>query len=64
MVAAAHDASGQAWKGLGTPFKVEDGGGIAASAPPSLGEHSDHILRDDLGFSASDIAAFRQGGTI
>jgi len=64
MVVAAHDASGEAWKGLGTPFKVEDGGGIATSAPPSLGEHSDQILHDDLGFSAEDIAALRQGGTI
>jgi crotonobetainyl-CoA:carnitine CoA-transferase CaiB-like acyl-CoA transferase len=64
MVVAAHDAGGQAWKGLGTPFKIEDGGGIGATAPPSLGEHSDQILRDDLGFSAAEIAALRQEGAI
>ena len=64
MVVATHDAGGQAWTELGTPFKVEDGGGIAISAPPSLGEHSDQILHDDLGFSAADIVALRQGGTI
>ena len=64
MVVATNDAGGHAWQGLGTPFKVEDGGGIATSTPPSLGEHSDQILRDDLGFSAADIAALRQGGTV
>jgi hypothetical protein len=46
------------------PFKIEDGGGAGSRAAPSLGEHSDEILRNDLGFSAADIAALRQGGTI
>jgi glutaryl-CoA transferase len=64
MVVATQDASGQAWKGIGTPFKVEDGGGIAISAPPSLGEHSDQILHEDLGFSAEDIAALKREGAV
>ena len=64
MVVATQDASGRELKGLGGPFKIEDGGGIGSRSAPSLGEHSDEILQDDLGFSAADIAALRQGGTI
>ena len=64
MVVATQDASGRESKGLGGPFKIEDGGGIGSRSAPSLGEHSDEILQDDLGFSAADIAALRQGGTI
>jgi crotonobetainyl-CoA:carnitine CoA-transferase CaiB-like acyl-CoA transferase len=64
MVATTHDANGREWKGLGTPFKIEDGGGIGSRAAPALGEHSEQILQEDLGFSAEDVAALRQGGTI
>jgi len=64
MVVAVQDASGRESKGLGVPFKIEDGGGVGSRSAPSLGEHSDEILQDDLGFSAADIAALRQGGTI
>ncbi len=64
MVVRMQDASGRESKGLGVPFKIEDGGGVGSRAAPSLGEHSDQILQDDLGFSAADIAALRQDGTI
>jgi crotonobetainyl-CoA:carnitine CoA-transferase CaiB-like acyl-CoA transferase len=64
MVVGMQDAGGRESKGLGGPFKIEDGGGIGNRSAPSLGEHSDEILQDDLGFSAADIAALRQGGTI
>ena len=63
MVVAMQDASGLESKGLGVPFKIEDGGGVGNRAAPSLGEHSDEILQDDLGFSAAEIATHRQGGT-
>jgi crotonobetainyl-CoA:carnitine CoA-transferase CaiB-like acyl-CoA transferase len=34
------------------------------TAPPLLGQHSEAILRDELGYSAEDITALRQNGTI
>jgi crotonobetainyl-CoA:carnitine CoA-transferase CaiB-like acyl-CoA transferase len=64
MVVDMQDASGRASKGLAGPFKIEDGGGVGTRAAPALGEHSDAILQDDLGFSAADIATLRQDGTI
>jgi crotonobetainyl-CoA:carnitine CoA-transferase CaiB-like acyl-CoA transferase len=64
MVIPMQDARGHESRGLGVPFKIEDGGGVGSRSAPSLGEHSDEILQDDLGFSAADIAALRQGGTI
>jgi crotonobetainyl-CoA:carnitine CoA-transferase CaiB-like acyl-CoA transferase len=64
MVVTTQDASGRESKGLGGPFKIEDGGGVGTRSAPSLGEHSDEILQNDLGFSATDIAALRQAGTI
>jgi crotonobetainyl-CoA:carnitine CoA-transferase CaiB-like acyl-CoA transferase len=64
MVVGMRDASSRESKGLGVPFKIEDGGGVGNRSAPSLGEHSDEILQNDLGFSAADIAALRQGGTI
>jgi len=34
------------------------------TAPPTLGQHTDQILRTDLGFSDADITRLRQNGTV
>jgi crotonobetainyl-CoA:carnitine CoA-transferase CaiB-like acyl-CoA transferase len=49
---------------LGLPAKLSDTPGSVRSAPPVLGQHTESILRDDLGFSAADIAAMRSAGAI
>ena len=41
----------------GTPFPKP-------SAPPRLGEHTDDVLRDVLGFSADKIAALKDQGAV
>jgi crotonobetainyl-CoA:carnitine CoA-transferase CaiB-like acyl-CoA transferase len=34
------------------------------SAPPTLGQHTDAVLRNDLGLSAADVAALRANGVV
>lgn len=45
---------------VGTPFKLEDGGGVAERPAPDLGADTDAVMRDRLGLSAEDIAALRR----
>lgn len=47
---------------VGTPFKLAGGGGMAATAAPSLGANTDAVLADTLGLPAEQIAALRAGG--
>ena len=49
---------------LGLPAKLSDTPGSVRSAPPVLGQHTESILRNDLGFSAADIVAMRSAGAI
>ena len=48
---------------VGSPFKTE---GVLddASAAPGLGEHTDEVLRELLGYSAEEIAALRAEGVV
>ena len=49
---------------IGTPFKF---GGTPTSvrrAPPTLGQHTDEILRSELGMDAAAIAALRKDKVI
>jgi crotonobetainyl-CoA:carnitine CoA-transferase CaiB-like acyl-CoA transferase len=47
-------------KALGVPVKLSDTPGAVRTPPPTLGQHTDAVLRDDLGFSADAIAALRR----
>jgi crotonobetainyl-CoA:carnitine CoA-transferase CaiB-like acyl-CoA transferase len=47
---------------VGTPFKLAEGGGTAATAAPGLGAHTDEVLRGMLGMGEAEIAALRAGG--
>jgi crotonobetainyl-CoA:carnitine CoA-transferase CaiB-like acyl-CoA transferase len=34
------------------------------TAPPLLGQHTEAVLRDELGYSDSEISALREAGAI
>ena len=44
---------------LGNPVKMSDAPGGVRLPPPTLGQHTDDILRHDVGLSDSEIAALR-----
>ena len=49
---------------LGTPLKLSDTPASIRTPPPTLGQHTVSILRDDVGLIASEIDALRRGGAI
>jgi crotonobetainyl-CoA:carnitine CoA-transferase CaiB-like acyl-CoA transferase len=49
---------------LGVPTKLSDTPGSVRTAPPTLGQHTDHILRQDCGLSSAEIAALRLSGAL
>ncbi len=58
-----HPAIG-ALKVIGTPFKFSATPTSVRRAPPLLGQHTDEVLRDELGIAAERIAALRAGKVI
>ena len=50
-------------KVLGTPIKLSDTASRIRSAPPTLGQHTDAVLKE-LGLSVADIARLRSRGVI
>ena len=51
-------------KMLGTPFKLSATPTSVRRAPPTLGQHADEILREELGFDAAKIAALKRDKVI
>lgn len=49
---------------VGVPLNLSATPAAPGGAPPQLGEHTDIILRTELGFDAARIAALREEGTI
>jgi crotonobetainyl-CoA:carnitine CoA-transferase CaiB-like acyl-CoA transferase len=45
---------------LGVPVKLSDTPGEVRTAPPTLGQHTDQILRTDLGLTDAEIADLRR----
>jgi crotonobetainyl-CoA:carnitine CoA-transferase CaiB-like acyl-CoA transferase len=53
-----------ALKVLGIPFKFSDTACSVRRAPPTLGQHSDEILTQELGLDQKSIAELRQAKVI
>ncbi|MQA30366.1 MAG: CoA transferase [Luteitalea sp.] len=64
MVAEIEHASAGLLKVLGTPLKLSDTPGAIRTAPPALGQHTDSVLVNDLGFTYEQVAELRGKGVI
>jgi crotonobetainyl-CoA:carnitine CoA-transferase CaiB-like acyl-CoA transferase len=64
MIAEVEHATAGLLKVLGTPLKLSDTPGSIRSAPPTLGQHTESVLINDLGFTPDDIADLRAKGVI
>jgi formyl-CoA transferase/CoA:oxalate CoA-transferase len=64
MIASVEHATIGALRVLGVPIKLSDTPGSVRRAPPTLGQHTAAILRDDLGMSDAEIAAMRSARAI
>jgi len=49
---------------LGTPIKADGVFGLEVTPPAQLGEHTDEILHDQLGYAPERIAALRRAGAV
>jgi len=58
-----HSVAGQV-QVLGVPVKLSDTAGSVRTAPPALGEHTDQVLKGDLGVSAAKITELRAAGVL
>jgi crotonobetainyl-CoA:carnitine CoA-transferase CaiB-like acyl-CoA transferase len=63
MIEAVEHASVGPVHVLGVPIKLSDTPGRVHAAPPTLGEHTDHILRS-LGFADEEMTKLRESGAV
>ncbi len=59
----SHQTAGEV-RVLGTPVKLSETKADVRSAPPTLGQHTDAILRNDLGMTDEEIRTLREAGAI
>jgi len=60
MIAMVEHATIGPLKALGVPVKLSATPGAVRTPPPTLGQHTDAVLRHDLGLSADAVADFRR----
>ena len=63
IVVPLDGAGGKLTSTISSPLQVHGVAKVSAKRAPKIGEHNDEILRQ-LGFSATQIDGFRDGGTI
>ena len=61
VVEIEHPVAGT-YKTAGNPIKT--GGEERLQPPPTLGEHTDELLQDLLGYSSSEVDYLRQAGAV
>ncbi|VVE77323.1 CaiB/BaiF CoA transferase family protein [Pandoraea sputorum] len=64
MEVALPHASGGMSRLVASPMKMSETPPLARTAPPTLGQHSDEILRERLGFDDVKIAGLRTDGVV
>jgi crotonobetainyl-CoA:carnitine CoA-transferase CaiB-like acyl-CoA transferase len=64
MIARVEHATIGQLRTLGVNVKLSDTPGAVRTAPPTLGQHTDAVLRGDAGLSAEDVASLRRQGVI
>ena len=60
MIASVDHAAIGALRVLGVPVKLSDTPGAVREAPPTLGQHTEAVLRNDLGMVPADIDRLRE----
>ena len=63
VVEAEHPAIGP-MRVVGRPIKFPGAPQRPVTAPPAFGQHTAEVLRDELGYSETDIAGLRENGVI
>jgi crotonobetainyl-CoA:carnitine CoA-transferase CaiB-like acyl-CoA transferase len=64
MVETIDHISAGAIRLLGVPIKLSETPGAVRTAPPALGQHTERILREDCGLSATEIESLRLTKTV
>ena len=64
MVEVVNHTTAGAVPVLGVPVKLSETPGSVRSAPPVLGQHTRHVLNDDLGLSGHEIDALVGAGVV
>ena len=64
MIAVMPHATAGPVKGIKSPLHMSESALDRYIAPPTLGEHSDEILRERCGFGDEEIAALRRESVI
>jgi crotonobetainyl-CoA:carnitine CoA-transferase CaiB-like acyl-CoA transferase len=64
MIEAVEHARAGSIRVTGVPIKLSGTPGAVRTAPPTLGEHTDRILRDDLGLGEVELAELRRAAVI
>jgi formyl-CoA transferase len=64
MIVDVPDGEGSTFRAVGLPVKYSEHPATIRRPPPHLGEHTDEVLAELLGYDPPDIAALRERGVI
>lgn len=64
MIAAVEHAAAGTMRVLGVPIKLSEMPGTVRTAPPTLGQHTDKALRNDLGLDEGRLTKLRAAQVI
>jgi formyl-CoA transferase/CoA:oxalate CoA-transferase len=64
MIATLQHPTAGPLRVLGTPLKLSETQGDVRTPPPTLGQHTDAILKHDLGLSDAHVRALRESGAV